>query len=64
MINAASKNGTVNGEAIGRLARCYRDGRGTVKDLDMAAKLMRRAAKKDVPWAEAELNAIESSRKG
>ena len=42
-------------EIQGRLARCYREGRGTEKDLDKAAEWMKKAADQDVPWAKLEL---------
>ena len=44
-----------NGNAMGRLGRAYRDGKGVEKDLDKAAEWMRKAADKDVDWAKNEL---------
>ena len=40
-----------NGRAIGRLAGCYRDGKGVDKDLKKAADLMKDAANQDIEWA-------------
>ncbi len=44
-----------NTGAIGRLARAYRDGKGTEKNLDEAIKLMRNASENNVGWAKLEL---------
>ncbi len=38
-------------QIIGRLARLYRDGKGTEKDLDKACQLMRIAAMSNIRWA-------------
>ena len=53
---------TGNGKAMGRLARCYRDGRGTNVDLDKAEQWMSRAADKKVPWADNELKQIQEMK--
>ncbi len=63
LIDTVSMNGKGPGECIGRLARCYRDGRGTEIDLDKAERLMDIAIKKNVIWAGPELDAILKSRK-
>ena len=47
-----------DGNAMGYLARFYRDGRGTEKDLDKAEEWMKRAQEKKVPWAAKELYEI------
>lgn len=49
-----------NGGAMGRLARCYRDGRGVEKNQDSAIEWMQKAAKKKVPWAITELESMTS----
>jgi len=47
-----------NGEAMGRVARAYRDGRGVEKNLSEAARWMRSAWSKGVSWASWELFTI------
>ena len=42
---------TGDGNAMGRLGRAYRDGRGVEQDLGKAAEWMRKAADKNVGWA-------------
>ncbi len=44
-----------DGNAMGRLGRMYRDGKGVERDLDEAIKWMRKAADKNVGWAKNEL---------
>jgi TPR repeat protein len=53
--------GTGDGNAMGRLGRAYRDGRGVQQDLDTAAEWMRKAAEKNVGWAKSELEYILKS---
>ena len=48
-----------NGYAMGRLARCYRDGRGVDIDLNKAEQWMKNAADKGVAWANNELKQIQ-----
>lgn len=48
--------------SCGRLARMYRDGRGTVRDLKTAKKWMAIAAEKNVGWAEKELKEMNSMK--
>ncbi len=56
MINVATMSAkSGNGEAIGRLACAYRDGRGVECDLIKASELMREASNKDIGWAKNEL---------
>jgi TPR repeat protein len=45
-----------NGEAMGRLGRAYRDGKGVEKDLDIAADWMRKASAKNIGWVKVELS--------
>ncbi len=40
---------------MGRLARAYRDGKGTTRNLDEAAKWMRKASRAGISWASDEL---------
>ncbi len=47
-----------NPNAMGRLGRAYRDGKGVEQDLDKAAEWMRKAAEKNVGWAKIEYDAI------
>ena len=47
-----------NPEALGRLARAYRDGRGVHKDLKKARSLYKKASKNNPFWLD-ELNSIE-----
>ena len=44
-----------DGNAMGRLGRAYRDGRGVKQDLGKAAEWMRKAADKNIGWAKNEL---------
>ncbi|MCB5266468.1 MAG: hypothetical protein LHW41_09590, partial [Candidatus Cloacimonetes bacterium] len=44
-----------DGNAMGRLGRAYRDGKGVPRDLDKAAEWMRKASDKNVGWAKNEL---------
>ena len=49
---------TGDGNAMGRLGRAYRDGKGVPKDLDKAAEWMRKAVDAGVTWAPRELTTI------
>ena len=49
IVNLAS---TGNREYQSRLARCYRDGRGTEKDMEQARIWMKKAADKGLSWAQ------------
>jgi TPR repeat protein len=56
MIAVATESAAAgNREAMGRLGRAYRDGKGVEKDLNTAAEWMRKAAYKNVKWAKNEL---------
>ena len=44
-----------DGNALGRMGRAYRDGRGVGQDLNKAAEWMRKSAEKNVGWAKIEL---------
>ena len=44
-----------DGNAMGRLGRAYRHGKGVPQDLDKAAEWMRKAAEKNVAWAKNEI---------
>ncbi len=50
-----------DGGAMGRLSKCYRDGRGVKKDLDKAKMWMSKAVDKGVPWAKKELESMKSA---
>jgi|GEM_PF-3919759 len=58
-----SLDGKRNGGYIARLARCYRDGRGTEVDMKKAARLMERAVKKGEESARPEMEALNASDK-
>ncbi|MCB5279965.1 MAG: sel1 repeat family protein, partial [Candidatus Cloacimonetes bacterium] len=47
-----------DGNAMGRLGRAYREGKGVPQDFDTAAEWMRKAADKNLGWAKNELAAI------
>ncbi len=49
-----------DGGAMGRLSKCYRDGRGVKKDLAKAKMWMSKAVDKGVPWAKKELESMKS----
>ena len=44
-----------DGNAMGRMGRAHRDGRGVGQDLNKAAEWMRKSAEKNVGWAKIEL---------
>jgi len=51
-----------DGFAMGRLGRAYRDGKGVPQDLNLAADWMRKAAAKNVGWANKELKSLSTAR--
>ena len=53
---------TEDADAMGRLGRAYRDGRGVERDLAKAAEWMRKAAKKKATW-EKELSELPTQSK-
>ncbi len=61
-MNRLTKNGTVFGESMLRLAKCYRYGRGTKADMNRAIEIVRRAVKKNTAGAQDELDALLASR--
>ena len=60
IVNELSEKG--DGRAMGRLARCHRDGRGTVINLDLAEQWMCNAAEKKISWANDELKQIQEMK--
>ena len=53
-----------DGNAMGRLGRAYRHGKGVPQDLDKAAEWMRKAADKNVAWAKNELFDMQKIKGG
>jgi hypothetical protein len=55
---AKSRSEAGDGNAMGRLGRAYRDGKGVPQDLNIAAEWMRKAANIDIKWIN-EFSAIQ-----